>query len=142
MSSLWSENLGESLWRLPGFLSPDEYLEDGFNKCLNKLLHATAFIGSDKEYYDPCELLGEGWDAEDAFAVGLYCFLLNTDYPEAAVQRAAFSNGPSDTLAAISGALAGAYNGTEGWPARWLSNIEYHDEILELSRIAGRKSLI
>jgi ADP-ribosylglycohydrolase len=142
MCSYWSENLGDSLWGLPGFTSPDEYLEIGFNKCLGKINYLTTLIDTEKEHYDPCELLGEGWDAEDALAVGLYCFLLNPDNPEAAVKRAAFSNGPSDTLAAIAGALGGAYNGTEGWPATWLSKIEYHDEILELARVAGRKALI
>jgi ADP-ribosylglycohydrolase len=140
MSAYWSTNLGDSLWQLPGYSSPEEYLQKGFSKCLSKIQLATELIDQNKEQYDPCELLGEGWDAEDALAIGLYCFLLNTDNPENSVQRAAFSNGPSDTLAAISGSLAGAYNGTEGWPGTWLSNIEYHDEILELSRRAGRKT--
>ncbi|MCH2204510.1 MAG: ADP-ribosylglycohydrolase family protein [Lentisphaerales bacterium] len=142
MSSYWSENLGDKLWGLPGFLSADEYLEIGFNKCLGKIHYIESLLESDKEHYDPCELLGEGWDAEEALAVGLYCFLINPDNPEAVVKRAAFSNGPSDTLAAITGALGGAYNGTEAWPAIWLSKIEYHEEILELSRVAGRKALI
>lgn len=143
MAAYWSENLGDTLWGLPGFLSPEEYLEKGFNKCLGKISYVDTLINdSDKEHYDPCELLGEGWDAEDALAIGLYCFMLNPDNPEACVKRAAFSNGPSDTLASITGALSGAYNGTEGWPALWLSKIEYHEEILELSRVAGRKAII
>lgn len=138
-TTLWSSNLGNSLWELPGFSSSAEYLEAGFNKCLGKFQHVLTLVNDDKADYDPCELIGEGWDAEDAFAVGLYCFLLNPDDPESVVQRSAFSNGPSDILAAVAGALAGAYNGTEGWPGDWLSKIEYKDEILELSRIAGRR---
>jgi ADP-ribosylglycohydrolase len=95
-----------------------------------------------QENMDPCELLGEGWTAEEALTVGLYAFLLNPYEPAIVTKRAAFSNGPSDTLAAIGGLLAGALNGTEGWPADWLINIEYKDELLELSRIAARAAIV
>ncbi|MCM8529833.1 MAG: ADP-ribosylglycohydrolase family protein, partial [Lentisphaeraceae bacterium] len=97
-TTLWSSNIGNSLWELPGFTSSAEYLEAGFDKCLGKFQGVLTLVNDDQTDYDPCELIGEGWDAEDALAVGLYCFLLNPDDPESVVQRSAFSNGPSDIL--------------------------------------------
>jgi len=68
--------------------------------------------------------LGEGWVAEEAVALALYCFLRYPDDYRAAVLRGANTNGDSDTIACIAGALAGARVGSKGIPAGWIQRIE------------------
>lgn len=72
---------------------------------------------------DPCLATGAGWIAEEAFATGLYCFLLLPDDPQAVVRRAAYSSGDSDSIAALAGAFAGARHGLEAWPREWVRDI-------------------
>ena len=143
MEQCWSERYVENLWQLPGYTSSAEFLRKGIKACRKKIEEVIKNI-QNSEYadLDPSELFGEGWTADEALAISLYCFLLHCDHPENAVKKAVLSNGPSDTLGALSGALAGAYNGTEGWPADWYTKIEYKDELMEMSRIIGRGACI
>lgn len=68
--------------------------------------------------------LGEGWVAEEAVALALYCFLRYPDDYRATVVRGANTNGDSDTVACIAGALAGARVGSKGIPSGWIQRIE------------------
>jgi ADP-ribosylglycohydrolase len=68
--------------------------------------------------------LGEGWIAEEAVALAVYCFLRYPDDYRAVVLRGANTNGDSDTIACIAGAFAGAHLGSKGIPAGWIQRIE------------------
>jgi ADP-ribosylglycohydrolase len=81
---------------------------------------------------DPCLAVGGGWIAEEAFAAGLYCFLLLPGDAQAVVRRAACSSGDSDSIAALAGAFAGAYHGAGAWPEEWVRDTEYRDRLLAL----------
>lgn len=143
MEQCWLEKYVENLWQLPGFSSPAEFLRKGIKKCRKKIEMVIRNV-QNAEYadLDPSALFGEGWTADEALAIAIYCFLQNCDSPEHAVKRAVLSNGPSDTLGALTGALAGAWNGSEGWPSDWYTRIEYKEEIMEMSRIIGRGAVI
>jgi ADP-ribosylglycohydrolase len=70
------------------------------------------------------DLLGEGWIGTEAIALAFYCFLKNpTDYPKT-VLMGANTNGDSDSIACIAGAISGAYNGAKSIPAEWLDRLE------------------
>ena len=139
----WNSELLETLWKGPGFNNPIEFFRVGTEKCRYALEMVEQKLNSkDSSKLDPSELFGEGWCAHEALAIALYCFLNHPQEPAEAVKKAVFSNGPSDSLGAITGALGGAYTGSDAWPADWYSHIEYKDEILEISRIIGRKALI
>ena len=143
MEQCWNSNLMENLWQLPGFTSPSEFLRKGIKECRKKIESVIQELQNKNPHFtDPSELFGEGWTADEALAISLYCFLTNTDSPEDAVRSAVLANGPSDTLGALTGALAGAATGSEGWPADWYTKIEYKDELLEMSRIIGRGAFI
>jgi ADP-ribosylglycohydrolase len=104
----------------------------GWDECLAVLDRLeTALAAADPEI-DPCLATGEGWIAEEAFATGLYCFLLLADDPRAVVRRAAYSSGDSDSIAALAGAFAGAHHGAAAWPEDWVRDIEYRDRLLAL----------
>jgi ADP-ribosylglycohydrolase len=85
---------------------------------------------------DPEELvqqLGEGWVAEEAFAVGLYAVLATApvatvgtpeEHFRAAVALAVNHSGDSDSTGSIAGNILGAYYGEQCLPADWLERLE------------------
>jgi len=68
--------------------------------------------------------LGGGWVAEEAVAGALYCFLRSPGDYRATVLHAANTDGDSDSLACIAGAISGAYNGLDAIPQEWRDGIE------------------
>lgn len=124
--------LGDLYLRAYMFPTPEAYIEHGWTECLGILDRlGNALLKMDANS-DPCEIMGAGWIAEEAFGTALYCFLLYPDDPARVIQRAAFSSGDSDSIACIAGAFAGAYHGIDGWDTNWVRRIEYHDDIREL----------
>ncbi|WP_338815415.1 ADP-ribosylglycohydrolase family protein [Bernardetia sp. Wsw4-3y2] len=83
---------------------------------------------NDKET-DPCEYTGEGWIAEESLATGLLCFLLFPNDSVKALIRAVNTKGDSDSIACVTGALAGARNGISSFPSNWVERIEYQKEL-------------
>ncbi|WP_354641050.1 ADP-ribosylglycohydrolase family protein [Kitasatospora camelliae] len=115
--------------------SPEEFIARGWDECLHVLDRLDAALARPSLDTDPCEITGAGWIAEEAFATGLLCFLLLPDDPVAAVRRAAYSSGDSDSIACLTGAFAGAHHGAGAWPADWVRRIEYRDELLEFGAL-------
>jgi ADP-ribosylglycohydrolase len=74
------------------------------------------------------ESLGEGWVAEEALAISLYCALACPD-PEAALSLAVTHSGDSDSTGAITGNLLGAALGENAIPSRWLEALELREVI-------------
>lgn len=68
--------------------------------------------------------LGEGWVAEEALVSALYCHLRTPGDFAAAVLTATNTDGDSDSIACIAGALSGAFNGLEAIPASWRDQVE------------------
>lgn len=74
------------------------------------------------------EKLGEGWVAEEALAISLYCALSATDF-ESGVALAVNHGGDSDSTGSITGNILGAITGAEAIPRRWLAALELRDVI-------------
>ena len=110
-------------------------LARGWDDCLKVLDQLQAALAAPDLEADPCLATGEGWVAEEAFGTGLLCFLLLPDDPVAAVRRAAYSSGDSDSLACLTGAFAGAHHGEAVWPEEWVERIEHRDELLEFGAL-------
>jgi ADP-ribosylglycohydrolase len=108
---------------------PIEFISYGWDECLRILDRLSTALRNPDYYSDPCKATGAGWIAEEAFATGLYCFLLFPDDPISAVKFAAMSAGDSDSIACLCGAFAGAYHGLSVWPTDWLARIEYADQL-------------
>jgi len=82
---------------------------------------------------DVCDLLGEGWVAEEAVAAAFWCFWKSpNDYTRAAL-RAVNSRGDSDSLGCIAGAISGAYLGEEAIPKKWRLGVARADELVALA---------
>ena len=72
--------------------------------------------------------LGQGWVAEEALAIAVYC-ALRSDSFEDGVRLAVNLTGDSDSTGAIAGNLLGALHGVEAIPLRWLDPLELREAI-------------
>lgn len=72
--------------------------------------------------------LGQGWIAEEALAISIYCALAAKNLEEGVV-TAVNITGDSDSTGAITGNLLGAMAGASAIPARWLAQLELRDVI-------------
>jgi ADP-ribosylglycohydrolase len=67
--------------------------------------------------------LGQGWVAEEALAIALYCCMVGRNFEDAVV-LAVNHSGDSDSTGAITGNILGAAFGTRVIPSRWLEKVE------------------
>ena len=72
--------------------------------------------------------LGQGWIAEEALAIAIYCALRSDSFEEG-VTLAVNLTGDSDSTGAIAGNLLGALYGVEAIPQRWLEPLELREVI-------------
>lgn len=72
--------------------------------------------------------LGEGWVAEEALAMSVYCALSAPDI-ESGIVLAVNHSGDSDSTGSITGNLLGAMHGEAGIPERWLDQMELREVI-------------
>ncbi|AXI79038.1 ADP-ribosylglycohydrolase family protein [Peterkaempfera bronchialis] len=78
------------------------------------------------------ESLGEGWVAEEALAIALYCALVAEDV-RAGLLLAVNHSGDSDSTGAICGNLLGVLHGETALPPEWLGDLEGRGTILTLA---------
>jgi ADP-ribosyl-[dinitrogen reductase] hydrolase len=79
--------------------------------------------------------MGNGKFVLQSLPAALFCFLAHPCDPESAVCCAVNSGGDADTIGAMTGALAGAFNGAQAIPGRWLSELEKKDYLIDLSNM-------
>ncbi|WP_028479772.1 ADP-ribosylglycohydrolase family protein [Nocardia sp. CNY236] len=79
---------------------------------------------------DPCTFGGAGWRAHECLATALLCVDAVPDDPKEALRRATVTDGDSDSIAAVAGAILGALHDNP-WPAEWFDRLEprYRDWI-------------
>lgn len=77
-------------------------------------------------------LLGEGWNAEEALAMALYCALSAADF-RSGVELAVNHNGDSDSTGSMAGQLLGAWHGQNAIPATWLEPLELRTVIASIA---------
>lgn len=78
------------------------------------------------------ERLGEGWIAEEALAIGVYCALVARDFAHG-VLLAVNHSGDSDSTGSITGNILGLIHGEAGIPRSWLDRLELHDVISQVA---------
>lgn len=117
--------------KVPG-LYPDEEADNVlFSKLMKK---AVTLAESDIPDLEAIHQLGEGWVAEEALAIAVYCALKYADNFDAALIASVNHNGDSDSTGAITGNILGAYLGYDKIPCKYTENLELLDV---MERIAG-----
>jgi poly(ADP-ribose) glycohydrolase ARH3 len=79
--------------------------------------------------------LGNSVEAFNSVPTAIYSFMTHHDSFEAAVLFAASLGGDTDTLAAMTGAISGAYLGIESIPDKWRTKLENQQYIEELAAV-------
>ena len=75
--------------------------------------------------------IGEGWVAEEALAIALYCALKEKDLKKALIMSVNH-DGDSDSTGAICGNILGAYYGIKAFPKEWVNNLELEALIINM----------
>jgi ADP-ribosylglycohydrolase len=105
---------------------------NGHNETSNAIQLACTLAKSEKSTDESIGQLGEGWIAEEALAIGLYCALVSASIEDGVI-LAANIDGDSDSTGSIAGNLLGALHGVTGIPSRWLETLELRDVIEEIA---------
>lgn len=101
-------------------------------ETLQALERARALAKSKLPVTDAIAELGEGWIAEEALAIAVYCAMVGRSLEEGVVYAVNHS-GDSDSTGAIAGNLLGAMHGAEAIPERWLGRLELRDVVSEMA---------
>lgn len=101
-----------------------------FNNLIKKAIKLSKSALSDIE---AIKQLGEGWVAEEAFAIAIYSCLKYSNSFENAIICAINHDGDSDSTGSIAGNIIGSYLGEQSIPEYYLENLELKDMIVELS---------
>lgn len=87
------------------------------------------------------DLLQSGAFVLESLPAALWCFLRSPDDPEDVVVTAVQGGYDADTIAAMAGAMVGAYLGDEAFPERWRGEaLEDEDRLFELAAHLDRPS--
>lgn len=82
--------------------------------------------------HEAIKRLGQGWIAEEALAISIYCSLVAKTFKHG-VLMAVNHDGDSDSTGAITGNLLGAMLGMKAIPKTWLEPLELGDTIAEIA---------
>ncbi len=105
---------------------------DHHEETLVALQRAQSLHASSTEPDDAIQALGQGWIAEEALAIGVFCALQASNY-ESAVIMAVNHDGDSDSTGLIAGHLMGAMLGRSAIPERWLASLELRGVMEEIA---------
>jgi ADP-ribosylglycohydrolase len=111
--------------------SPEAWIQRGWDRMIDVLTDIKDIPRNKRQ--DPCKVAGGGWIAEEALTAALHTLLCFPGDPTNALRRAAFTDGDSDSIASITGALAGAAYGLKAFPSHWIANLEYRRELADLT---------
>jgi len=100
----------------------------GHEETLNAINNAAKLADSDIASDIAITTLGEGWIAEEALAIALYCALKEPDFKKAILMSVNHS-GDSDSTGSICGNILGAIHGLESIPQEWTKNVELNEYI-------------
>jgi len=102
-------------------------------ECAAAVASALEAAGKVEPTPESVERLGEGWVAEEALAISLFCALKANDFAHG-VRLAVNHSGDSDSTGAITGNVLGALWGKEAIPDHLMTALELRDVIEELAR--------
>ena len=101
---------------------------DGHAETTGAISSALDLATGHKPSANAVESLGEGWVAEEALAIALYCALVADDFRHG-VLLAVNHSGDSDSTGSMAGQLLDAEHGIERIPPDWIAGLEGRDVI-------------
>ena len=107
-------------------------LKPGHGETLGAIEMAETLAKSGQPHEEAIKTLGEGWVAEEALAISIYCALVARDFKQGVI-LAVNHDGDSDSTGSITGNLLGAKLGVKAIPSDWLEPLELREVITELA---------
>jgi ADP-ribosylglycohydrolase len=101
-------------------------------ETLRAIEQAETLSQSQSSPIEAIAALGEGWTAEEALAIGLYCALVAGNFKEGVI-LAVNHDGDSDSTGAIAGHLLGLMHGAQDIPRDWLAPLELRELIVQVA---------
>lgn len=117
----------------------DIFDKENKNYFINLIKKAILLSKENKNDIDAINELGEGWVAEEAFAIAIYSCLKYQNNFKDAIICSINHDGDSDSTGSITGNIIGAYLGYDKIPIEYKNNIQLKEEILELADDLDRK---
>lgn len=102
-------------------------------ECLSAIEKAIDAFFTKPATFETVETLGEGWIAEEALAMGIYCALAADGDFEKGLILSVNHGGDSDSTGSITGNILGALLGVSAIPKRYLDSLELRDTIKEIA---------
>lgn len=106
---------------------------ENHEECFESLMNAFELAHSDVDDIDAISQLGEGWVAEEALGISVYCVLKYKNDFKKAIITAVNHDGDSDSTGAITGNIIGAYLGVNRIPKEWIDKVELKDVIIKIA---------
>lgn len=111
--------------------SPDHGMHlDTMESLTRKAMDLAASDGDDEANI---RAIGQGWVAEEALAIAIYCCLRYPNDFSKAIIAAVNHSGDSDSTGSITGNILGAWLGYHAIEEKWLKALEMKDVILEVA---------
>ncbi|HOO34367.1 MAG TPA: ADP-ribosylglycohydrolase family protein [Thermotogota bacterium] len=102
-------------------------------ECFEAVSLAVRLAASNKSDVDAINELGEGWIAEEALAIAVFCSLRHKNDFKKALIAAVNHDGDSDSTGAITGNILGAYLCVSEIPGDWVQKVELSEVICEMA---------
>jgi ADP-ribosylglycohydrolase len=107
-------------------------MREGCEETLDAIDRAERLATSTLGHEVAISQLGQGWVAEEALSISIYCALVARDFRHGVV-LAVNHDGDSDSTGAIVGNLLGAQHGAAAIPSEWLAPLELREVITEIA---------
>lgn len=105
--------------------------EPSHEECLVAVERALSLAGDSTPTAEAIEELGQGWIAEEALSIALFCSLVSWTF-ENAVLLAVNHGGDSDSTGSLTGNIMGTLLGINAIPQRWVAQVELRAELERL----------
>ena len=114
-------------------LATFRYDEKHLDELVNIINKAVKLSENDDTDLNNIHQLGEGWIAEEALAIAIYCALKYQDDFSECIITAVNHNGDSDSTGAIAGNILGAYIGYDAIDNKWKEELEIAHVITDVA---------
>lgn len=112
-----------------GVFADDEHI----GKLVSIINLAVRLAGGWDDERECIHEIGEGWVAEEALAIAIFCSLRHQDNFSEGIISAVNHKGDSDSTGSITGNILGAHLGYNAIEEKWKQNLELSDVILEIA---------
>ncbi|MEO7994783.1 MAG: ADP-ribosylglycohydrolase family protein [bacterium] len=131
-----STRLADALAPLREYLCQETIEDQVFASPCGGYAHPEFGDNLNMEIRDRFEILGQigtGKFVLESIPAALFCFLQSPSNFESTITTAVNAGGDTDSIAAIAGALSGAFNGSSRIPQRYLSELEHQVRLMDLA---------